>query len=265
MPLTLIDTHCHLDLAIFDPDRDVVLQRAFDNAVSDFIIPATTFAHWEKIKILASKYSYFHPAYGLHPMFMSQHSDQDLDHLAHWLQTEKAIAVGECGLDFFIFNQQTKRGQAINAQLHLFHSQLALAQQYQLPVIIHSRKSLDLVLKEIRQQPNLRGVIHSFSGSEQQAYQLIDQGFCLGFGGPITYTRAKKLRHLVTTLPLDALLLETDAPDQPDASHYRQRNEPAFLIHIATKMAELRGISIQDVIQITSNNAKQLFNLFDKK
>ncbi len=265
MSLPLIDTHCHLDLAIFDPDRDAVLQRAFDNAVSDFIIPATIFAHWEKIKALTNKHSHLHPAYGLHPMFMSQHNDQDLDHLAHWLQTEKAIAVGECGLDFFIFKQQTDRQQAKNAQLHLFHSQLALAQQHQLPVILHARKSLDLVLKEIRQHTNPRGVIHSFSGSEQQAYQLIDQGFYLGFGGPITYMRAKKLRHLVATLPLDALLLETDAPDQPDAKHYQQRNEPAFLIHIATTIAKLRRISIQDVIQITTNNAKQLFNFVDKK
>jgi len=257
--LNLIDTHCHLDLSIFDPDRDAVLQRAVDNAVSEIIIPAISVDNWLKIKSLTAKHSNLYPAYGLHPMFMSQHKPQDLYHLEQWLQSENAIAVGECGLDFFIFNQKTNVEQAKSAQQYLFHGQLALAQQYKLPVIIHSRKSLDLVLKEIRQYSDLQGVIHSFSGSEQQAYQLIDQGFYLGFGGPITYTRAKKLRHLVATLPLNALLLETDAPDQPDARHYRQRNEPAFLFGILEMIAKLRGISTQEVGNVTTANAKQLF------
>ena len=260
MSLSLIDTHCHLDLAIFDADREAVLQRAVNHAVSDIIIPAVTKNHWKKIKKLTEKHSNLHPAYGLHPMFMSQHKRQDIDHLEHWLQSEKMIAVGECGLDFFIFNQQTDIKQAKAEQQYLFHNQVALAQQYQLPVILHSRKSLDLILKEIRQYPNLHGVVHSFSGSKQQAHQLIDQGFYLGFGGPITYTRANKLRHLVSTLPLDALLLETDAPDQPDASHYGQRNEPAFLPSIAQTIAELRGIEQQEVIHSTTNNAQRLFD-----
>ncbi|MCK5812977.1 MAG: TatD family hydrolase [Cocleimonas sp.] len=265
MSLNLIDTHCHLDLAVFDADREAVLQRALDRSVSDIIIPAVTASHWKNIKALTTKQSHLHPAYGLHPMFMSQHKVQDLDRLERWLQSEKAIAVGECGLDFFIFNQQTNRQQAKAAQQHLFHHQLVLAEQYNLPVILHSRKSLDLILKEIRQYPHLRGVVHSFSGSKQQAHQLIDQGFYLGFGGPITYTRAKKLRHLVSTLPLDALLLETDAPDQPDATHYGQRNEPAFLHPIAQTIAELRGILLDEVIHCTTDNAHRLFDFQTKE
>jgi TatD DNase family protein len=186
---------------------------------------------------------------------------QDLDHLERWLQSKRMIAVGECGLDFFIFNQQKNVEQAKAAQQHLFHNQIALAEQYHLPVILHSRKSLNLILKEIRQYPNLRGVVHSFSGSKQQAHQLID----LGFGGPITYPRAKKLHHLVSTLPLDALLLETDAPDQPDASHYGQPNEPAFLHLIAETIAKLRGILFNDVIHSTTDNAKRLFDFQAKE
>lgn len=263
--LRLIDTHCHLDLAVFDADRDTVLQHAFNNGISDIIIPAISANHWQTIKALSTKHRHLHPAYGLHPMFMSQHTVQDLDRLEHWLQTEKVIAVGECGLDFFIFNQQTDPEQAKTAQQYLFHNQVALAQQYNLPIIMHSRKSLDLILKEIRQYPHLRGVVHSFSGSKQQAHQLIDQGFYLGFGGPMTYTRAKKLRHLVSTLPLDALLLETDAPDQPDASHYGQRNEPAFLLSIAQIIAELRGISLDKVIRSTTDNAQRLFDFQTKE
>lgn len=259
MPKNIIDTHCHLDNVLFNTDFDGVLQRAVDNAVSNIIIPAITRASWEKISSLSKQNKNLHAAYGLHPMFMPQHQTQDLDYLEQWLQSEKAIAVGECGLDFFIFDKQGNHQQAKKAQQQLFSAQLALAQQYQLPVIIHSRKSLDLVLKEIRQYPDLCGVVHSFSGSQQQAHQLIDQGFYLGFGGSITYIRAKKHRYLVSSLPLDALLLETDAPDQPDAMHYGLRNEPAFLINIAQTVAELRGISLQEVAQATSNNAHQLF------
>ena len=259
--MQLIDSHCHINLACFDADRQVVLQRALENNISDIIVPAIVASHWQSLTSLGKQYSHLKIAYGLHPMFMSQHQQHDLETLEQWLQAETAIAVGECGLDFFIFDQHTDIQQAKKNQQHLFIQQLALAKHYKLPVIIHSRKSLDLVLKEIRQQPDLHGVVHSFSGSQQQAHQLIDQGFYLGFGGPITYTRAKKLRHLVRNLPLDALLLETDAPDQPDASHYGLRNEPAFLVNIAQTVAQLRGISIQQVADITTDNAKKLFNL----
>jgi TatD DNase family protein len=259
--LQLIDSHCHIDLALFDADRKAVLARALANNVSEIIVPAITANHWQPLTVLGKQYSQLKIAYGLHPMFMAQHQRQDLEILEQWLQSETAIAVGECGLDFFIFDKHADTQHAKKAQQHFFVQQLALAKQYKLPVIIHSRKSLDLVLKEIRQHSDIHGVVHSFSGSQQQAHQLIDQGFYLGFGGPITYTRAKKLRHLIRSLPLDALLLETDAPDQPDASHYGLRNEPAFLLNIAQTVAQLRGISIQHVADVTTHNAKKLFNL----
>jgi TatD DNase family protein len=145
--------------------------------------------------------------------------------------------------------------------MHYFTAQLDLAVQYKRPVIIHARKALDLVLRELRLRPGLQGVIHSFSGSLQQAKQLIDLGFYLGFGGPVTYTRALKLRMLVSELPLSALLIETDAPDQPDASHHGERNQPAWLPNIAACIAELRGIAVEAVAETTSDNAKLLFNL----
>ena len=254
-----IDSHCHLDLAPFDTDRNAAMQRAVSAKVTDIIIPAVTAERWQNLHQLCSDYDHLHPAYGLHPMFMQQHTLAHLDQLEIMLQQKDAIAVGECGLDFFyqtqLSNDEKKWQEAI------FTHQFSLAEQYQLPVIIHSRKSLDLVLKEIRKRSSVSGVIHSFSGSEQQAHQLIDNGFYLGFGGPITYTRAKKLRRLVARLPLDALLLETDAPDQPDACHYGQRNEPAWLPVIADTIAELRGISVEEVAHTTSNNAVRLFNL----
>lgn len=255
----LIDTHCHLDLPLFDLDRQPVVQRATDAAISHMIIPAITADHWKPLALLVQQHPTLHSAYGLHPMFMSAHCLQDLERLEQCLQTETAIAVGECGLDFFIFDKQVDNTLAKAAQQELFRGQLALADHYKLPVIIHSRKSLDFVLKEIRLYPHLRGVVHSFSGSQQQAHQLIDHGFYVGFGGPITYSRAKKLRHLVSTLPLDALLLETDSPDQPDAAHYGKRNEPAFLMNIAQTVATLRGISVHEIADATTDNAHTLF------
>lgn len=253
--MRLIDSHCHVDLSAFDSDRDAVLQRAFDSGVTDIIVPAVQSSTWKQLELLSNQDnpSQVHAAYGLHPVFDDQHSVSDLLLLEQQLSDSECIAVGECGLDFFIDGYDRDR------QLSYFTEQLDLAVQFQLPVVIHSRKSLDLVLKEVRLRPSLTGVVHSYSGSLQQAKQLIDLGFYLGFGGPITYPRARKLRSLVVELPLESLLLETDAPDQPDISKRGQRNEPAWLPKIASCVAELRKCSVESVADVTAQNCKRLF------
>lgn len=255
--MRLIDSHCHLDLSIFSIDRKEVLQQAKNNQVGDIIIPAVESRRWGNLERLCESESpiNLHAAYGLHPMFMSAHKPSDLITLEQQLNQSKAVAVGECGLDFFIEGYDKKQ------QLMYFTAQMDLAVQFQLPVIIHSRKSLDLVLKEIRLRPVSRGVIHSFSGSIQQAKQLIDLGFYLGFGGPISYLRATKLRRLVKELPLESLLLETDSPDQPDASHHGQRNQPAWLVDIAKTVADLRGMEVERVAEVTTRNCCDLFGI----
>lgn len=255
--MTLIDSHCHLDLSAFDADRNQVIQDAAAAGVSDIIVPAVEAAGWEKLQSLVEQTQplAIHAAYGLHPMFEQQHAEQDLHLLERQLSSSLCVAVGECGLDFFV------EGYDRNRQLHFFTGQLDLAVQFQLPVIIHSRKSLDIVLKELRLRPGLKGVVHSFSGSFQQAKQLIELGFYLGFGGPITYPRAKKLRRLVSELPLQSLVLETDAPDQPDVEHRGHRNVPARLPQIAECVAQLRGVDINDVASTTTENCRQLFSL----
>ena len=264
--MQLIDSHSHLDFSEFDSDRTTAIQRANDVGVSNIIVSATTAKRWPLIKQLCDLPSHIqtqcHPAYGLHPMFMDEHKNQHIDGLKYWLETETPIAIGEIGLDYFIDEANGEDSKRIRqSQLDLFITQLELASEFNLPVIIHARKSLDIVLKHLRMFPKITGSIHSFSGSEQQAKQLINLGFYLGFGGPITYTRATKLRKLVATLPLESLLLETDSPDQPDALHYNQRNEPAYLINVAQVVAELRGINVQEVARISTNNAQILFNL----
>lgn len=255
--MRLIDSHCHLDLPAFDSDRDTALQRALDNGVTDLIVPAVQASTWEELQLLSSQDNpaQIHAAYGLHPVFDRHHSAGDLLLLEQQLSSAECIAVGECGLDFFIDDYDKDR------QLSYFIGQLDLAVQFQLPVIIHSRKSLDLVLKEIRLRPGLTGVVHCYSGSLQQAKQLIDLGFYLGFGGPITYPRARKLRGLIVELPLESLLLETDAPDQPDMSNHGQRNEPALLPKIAECVAELRNCSVETVAEVTTHNCQRLFAL----
>ena len=255
--MRLIDSHCHLDLSAFDPDRNAVLKRARDNGVTNVIVPAVQATGWEKLQSISGEHNpvQVHPAYGLHPVFERYHEANDLLLLEKQLSHDSTIAVGECGLDFFIDEYDKAK------QLSFFTGQLDLAVQHQLPVIIHSRKSLDLVLKELRLRPGLIGVVHSYSGSYQQAKQLIDLGFYLGFGGPITYPRATKLRGLVVGLPLESLLIETDAPDQPDISNHGQRNEPSWLSNIVTCVAELRKTSSEEVAEVTTKNSEQLFRL----
>jgi TatD DNase family protein len=251
----LIDTHCHLDVKEFAPDLKAVMARALDVDIRDFIVPAINQARWEHLKTLAEQYNEIHPAYGLHPMFMAEHKNEHIEALDAWLEKNPAIAVGECGLDFYIEDYDSE------AQIRLFEAQLDIARNHQLPVIIHCRKAMDQVLKALRKFQPLTGVLHSFSGSLQQAKQAMELGFKFGIGGPITYERATKMRVLTAGLPRDSLLLETDAPDQPVSGHQGQRNEPALMVNVLKALAEARDESIEEVARYTTANARSLFKL----
>lgn len=261
--MTFIDSHSHIDFTAFDFDRSNAIDRAKNVGVKKIIVSATVASRWHLIKELGDSNPDIAIAYGLHPMFMNKHHDEHLRLLKTWLETaletkietNKPVALGEIGLDYFIPNPDRK------AQLNLFVQQLEIASELKLPVIIHARKSLDLIFKELRRFPQLTGSIHCFSGSKQQANIAIDLGFYLGFGGPITYTRATKLRKLVSTLPLESIILETDSPDQPDSTHRGERNEPAYLPIIAQEIATLRRMDVRKVAEHIFTNTKQLFNL----
>nr|WP_222702433.1 TatD family hydrolase [Thioalkalivibrio sulfidiphilus] len=255
MHLMFIDTHSHFDDAAFDADRDACWARARAVGVEAQVLPAVSRASWPKLKVVAASDAHLHPAYGLHPMLLAEHASGDLEALEAWIEQERPVAVGECGLDYFV------PGLDPDAQWHFFTGQLALARQFGLPVIIHARRAVDQVAKALRLNPGIRGVVHSFSGSEQQARTLIDLGCLLGIGGPVTYPRAQRLRRLVATLPLEAILLETDAPDQPSVEHRGERNEPAFLPEIAAEIARLRDMEIEALAEATTRNARRLFAL----
>jgi TatD DNase family protein len=253
--MTLIDSHAHFDDARFDDDREAAWARARAAGVVEQVVPAVSAATWPRLKRVVAEHAGLHAAYGLHPMFLAEHRPEHLEALGHWLERERPVAVGECGLDFYV------EGLDRTAQTRYFTAQLALAAEFELPVVIHARRAVDEVTKHIRRQPGLRGVVHSFSGSEQQACKLIDLGFCLGLGGPLTYPRANRLRRVAARVPLEGLLLETDAPDQPGNTHRGERNEPAYLPEVLATLAELRGRDPAEIAAATTANARRVFAL----
>ncbi len=253
--LVLVDSHCHLDVVEFDADRDAVLARALRAGVRRQVVPAIDAHRWPRLKAVCASHPGLHAAYGLHPVYLEAHRREDLDALRTWIAREHPVAVGECGLDHFV------EGLNRDEQAHYFDAQLALAREHDLPVIVHARRAVDAVIAAIRRHPGVRGVVHSFSGSAEQAGQLWKLGFLLGLGGPVTYARANRLRGLAATMPVDQLLLETDAPDQPDADHRGQRNEPARLTHVLETIAGLRGVPAERIAEATSANAAQLFRI----
>ena len=264
-----IDTHCHLDAAEFDADRDAVRQNAKSLGVETCVIPAVMASHFDEVRLLAHRHADAY-ALGIHPLYTPQAEDKDLatldTHLHAHRDDPRLVALGEIGLDGFVPEINTP--EAFAKQTHFFEAQLQIAQRHQLPVILHVRRSADGLLKGLRQFPVAGGIAHAFNGSLQQAKMFIEMGFKLGFGGAMTYDRATKLRALATELPLSALVLETDAPDIPPHWIYttaedrekgkaQGRNSPAELPRIASVLAELRGISLEELAAATSTNARQ--------
>lgn len=262
-----IDTHCHLDAAEFDADRDAVRQSARDAGVTRCVIPAVHAGHWPQVAQLAERHGDAY-ALGIHPLFVPHAKESDLLALDRALTERRddprLVAVGEIGLDFFV--PELCMPDMRERQWFFYAAQLKLAQQHGLPVILHVRRSADLLLKGLRQCRITSGIAHAFNGSAQQAQAFVDLGFALGFGGTLSYERSLQLRRLACELPLSALVLETDAPDIPPQWLYQtadQRNEgavqgrnsPAELPRIAQVLAGLRGVSLDDLATATTHNA----------
>ena len=264
MPLW-IDTHCHLDAPEFAHDVDTVRAQARAAGVQHLVLPAVQVAHADAVRALAHRYGDSY-ALGIHPLYTPQADDDAVEQLAHILEQYRndphLVAVGEIGLDFFVPGLDAER------QAYFYRQQLQLARRFDLPVILHVRRSADHLLKGLRELPVQGGIAHAFNGSLQQARAFIALGFKLGFGGALTYERALQLRRLTTELPLEALVLETDAPDMPPHWIYRTaaeraagaaqgRNTPAELPRIAQVLADLRGVPLADLARQTHANALQ--------
>ncbi len=257
-----IDTHCHLDAPEFDADRLEVRARAAAAGVAHCVLPAVCAAHFEGIRQLAHQGGDSY-ALGIHPLFTPQAQEADLERLDQALSAHRddprLVAVGEIGLDHFVPGLDRERQQ------FFYIEQLRLARRHGLPVILHVRRSADALLRELRRLP-VTGIAHAFNGSLQQAQAFVDLGFRLGFGGTLTYERAQQIRRLAATLPLSALVLETDAPDIPPHWIYQTaqaraqglaqgRNEPAHLPAIGAVLAGLRGVPGEEIAAATTANA----------
>ncbi len=249
----LIDTHCHLDAAEFDADREAVLARAFAAGVEAIVVPAVAPSNYDAVRSLAGADRRLAYALGIHPLFIGQASDGDPALLRARVGDAMAdaafVAIGEIGLDFFVEGHDRERQQ------HFLAEQLRIARDFDLPVVLHVRRAHDLVLAQLRRVRPLTGIAHAFNASLQQATQYLELGFALGFGGAMTFDRALRIRRLASELPSHAHVLETDAPDIAPAWIARERNEPAQVARIADAFAELRSISREQAIAQTAANA----------
>ena len=258
-----IDSHCHLDAPEFGADRDAVRSRAAAAGVGCCVLPAVAVANFQIVGELAHRHGDCY-ALGIHPLCTGEATDADLDALDHALAERagdpRLVAVGEIGLDGFV------PGLDMARQERFYRAQLELAARHGLPALLHVRRSADLLLKHLRQCP-VAGIAHAFNGSRQQADEFLRLGFRLGFGGAATYDRALQIRRLATELPLEALVLETDAPDIPPHWLYRTaadradglsqgRNEPAELPRIGAQIAALRGLSAEALEAATTANVR---------
>jgi len=257
-----IDTHCHLDAPAFAADGQTVRAAARAAGVAHCVLPAVQRSNFATVRSLAHQWGDSY-AVGIHPLFTDNAQEGDLQILENAVQQHHTdphlVAIGEIGLDFFVPAHNRERQQ------FFYHTQLQLARRWNLPVLLHVRRSADALLQGLRQNPVSGGIVHAFNGSMQQAHIFMDMGFKLGFGGAVTFPRAQQLRRLATQLPLSALVLETDAPDMPPAWHHVPaaeratgqlplRNSPLELPRIAALIAQLRGIPCHDLMHACRDN-----------
>ena len=264
-----IDSHCHLDAFEFSGDLAKVRAEAATNGVVHCVIPAVEVANFDTVRLLAHQMQDSY-CLGIHPLYVPKASEDDLAtldaHLARYRDDPRLVAVGEIGLDYFV--PQLTQGPMRDKQEHFYRAQLKLARKYDLPVVLHVRRSADMLLKHLRDFVTTKpwqGIAHAFNGSTVQAQKFLSLGFKLGFGGALTFERALQLRALASSLPLSALVLETDAPDIPPHWLYataeqraqgaaQGRNTPGELPRIAAEVAQLRGISVSDLATATRAN-----------
>ncbi|MDY7026054.1 MAG: TatD family hydrolase [Pseudomonadota bacterium] len=255
----LIDTHCHFDFTAFDHDREAVWQACQSNGMAGLLIPSTRASQFQRTLDVCAQHPQWYPLLGLHPYFLEEHQDGHLELLENEVEAHgnALVGIGEIGLDFYHGRNFAKR------QMGFVMAQLSIAKNARLPVVIHSRKANDEVLKCLNDSHfEQGGIVHAFSGSMQQAERLIDKGFMLGFGGAMTYERANNLRDLLRHLPEHALSFETDAPDMnPSFIQADQRNSPANLTQIVQMIAELRQVPVAELIDRHEQRVVQLFDL----
>lgn len=254
--ISLFDTHCHLDCPQFSSNLKKLILKAEEAGISGILIPGVKRDGWRAIRQITATYTVCHTALGLHPMFVEQHSKNHLHDLEMALSVGPIAAIGEIGLDFY--NAHSNRSM----QLHFLTSQVSIAKTAKLPIVLHVRKAHDEMLKVLSQMKfKTGGIVHAFNGSEHQAQKYIELGFKLGFGGAMTYPRAAKLHRLAATLPLESLVIETDAPDMPPVTCQQDYNTPLHLFDNFRSLVTLRTESAAQIAMQTTINAHAALNL----
>ena len=259
-----VDTHCHLDAPEFSSSLMGIIAAAKAKNVQAILLPAVKASDTQHVQSLVAQYSNEIPGLvytlGIHPLYTNQAHEDDLrlleQELIKALSDHRFVGIGEIGLDYFVEDLDPHQ------QEYYFHAQLDLAQKFQLPVILHVRRSQDAVLKALRRRNIPGGIAHAFNGSFQQAEQFIELGFKLGFGGAATYERALQIRRLIMELPLETIVTETDAPDIPPAWLREENlafNEPAYLPRISRELAAIRGVNDSEFAAAVLRNAMQAF------
>lgn len=255
----IIDSHCHIDLSVFDKDRSEVIQRASQSGIKKILVPGLMPTQFSKLFELKQIFPQLELCLGLHPFFLPN----DIDTTKEWLNDleikleerhQEIVAIGECGLDYFI-------DKPAACQELAFSHQIELATTYKLPLVLHHRKSHNEVIRGLKQQRfSQGGIIHAFSGSAQIAQEYVDLGFLLGIGGTITYERSKKTTSAIQAIGIEHLVLETDSPDMPMFGFQGQRNEPARVKIVQEKLAQILDLSETEVAEKTTSNYNNLFS-----
>lgn len=252
----LFDTHAHYDAEQFDPDRDQVLEALPSRGVSLVVDPGCDIPSSRAALALAEKYPLLYAAVGYHPENCAPYRPEELDILRDMARHPKVVAIGEIGLDYYWEENPPKE-----LQQQVFRRQMALAEELDLPVIVHDREAHADALAIVREFPRVRGVFHCFSGSAEMARELVKLGWMVSFTGVLTYKNARKALEAAEAVPLDRLMIETDSPYMAPAPHRGKRNDSGYLIHICEKLAEIKGISPEECAHITLENGKRFFHI----
>ncbi|HET6513720.1 MAG TPA: TatD family hydrolase [Thermodesulfovibrionales bacterium] len=254
--VAIIDTHCHLDM--FGEDRDAVIERARDAGIESIITVSSDRESNSRNIAIAEQYDSVYTSVGVHPHDAKDCTEEAFSQIRRWAgsgRREKIIAVGETGLDYY-YNHSPK-----DVQRDIFKRHLALARETGLPAIVHSREAEEETLEILKESEISKGVLHCFSGDSDMAERAMSMGFSISIAGPVTFKKAKRLQEVARLIPDDYLLVETDAPYLTPEPLRGKSNEPAFLVHTVEKIAELRGVSPEDIARITTLNAKRLFRI----
>ena len=255
----IFDSHAHYDSSQFQEDREELLNSMQENGVGTILNSGASWKSVTEVVELAEKYPFLYAAVGIHPDEVGDLNEERFEFLKKQCQHEKVVAVGEIGLDYYWDNESHE------VQKKWFVKQLELARELDLPVIIHSRDAAEDTLNIMREHgKGLRGVIHCFSYSKELAEEYIKMGFHIGIGGVVTFKNGKKLKEIAASIPLGRILLETDCPYLAPEPHRGKRNSSLYVPHIAQEIADLRGITYEEVVAQTEKNAKELFHIENK-